>query len=73
MVKGWLKIKNAAEYADVSTNTLRTWLAKGLRHSRVGGVVLINKENLNQWIDSHAVDHGQLDEIVDEVMEGLSP
>ena len=70
--RAWLKTKSAAELADVSLRTMRSWLAAGLPHSRVaGGVVLIKREALDEWLENHAVDHSQTDKIVNEVLAGL--
>jgi hypothetical protein len=44
---GWLNINNAAEYADVSRDTMRAWLAEGLRHIRKGKMVRTKPG----WID----------------------
>ena len=51
----WLRITGGAEYVGVSTRTFRDWLYKlGLKHSRVGGVVLINRDDINEFIDAQA-------------------
>ena len=70
-MKGWFRIKSAAEYCDVSTKTFRGWLKQGLPHSRLERCVLINRTELDQWLERHAVDVNQVDEIVDRIMEGL--
>ncbi len=71
-MKGWMRPMTAANYADVSLRTMRNWLAAGLRHSRVNGVVLISKEHLDEWLETASCDPGGLGRMVDEVMRGLS-
>ena len=46
-MKGWLNINSASEYADVSRDTMRAWLAEGLRHVRKGKIVRTKPE----WVD----------------------
>ncbi|ADK85607.1 DNA binding domain protein, excisionase family [Desulfarculus baarsii DSM 2075] len=70
--RAWLRARSAAELADVSLRTMRSWLAAGLPHSRVaGGAVLIKREALDAWLAGHAVDHQRTDKIVNEVLAGL--
>lgn len=62
-MNGWSKIKSAARYAGVSERTLRTWLKKGLKHSRLPtGTVLIKYE----WIDEY------LEQFVDKKEDGVN-
>ncbi len=69
----WLRIKPAADYAGVSPRLLRQWLKEGLRHSRVGGAVLIRDSWIDAYIEGHEVQPNvvDIDGIVDEVLEGL--
>jgi len=69
-LQGWLKIKSAATYADISERTLRCWLIEGLRHVRKSGTVYIKPD----WVDEfllqfEAVD--TIDAVVDEVLESF--
>jgi hypothetical protein len=34
---GWLRIKSAAKYANVSVTTINTWFDLGLKRSKVKG------------------------------------
>jgi hypothetical protein len=43
--KGWLKVKSAAQWGDVSVKTIRAGLDQGLPHSRVGGLIQIKREH----------------------------
>lgn len=70
MEPGWLQPKRAAAYADVGERTMRRWLAAGLPHSRVGGVVLVKRAELDAWIRSHSSGL-DLDQLAGEVLAGL--
>ena len=69
---GWLKVKNAAKYADVSERTLRTWLKHGLRHSRLrSGMILIKVEWLDEFLEKFEVEDNNIGRIVEEVIRDL--
>jgi len=69
----WLKIKSAALRQDLSERKMRDLLKEGLRHSRLpSGTILIKDEWLDEYFGSYEVKENQIDNIVDEVMEGLS-
>ncbi len=36
---GWLRIKSAAKYADVSATTIREWNYRGLKRAKIKGIV----------------------------------
>ena len=68
----WFRIEESIEYAKVSKRTFRDWLYKlGLKHSRVGGVVLIKRDDIDHFIETHVQDTGETDRIVEEVMDSL--
>ena len=72
-MQGWAKIKQAAKYADISERTLRDWLKQGLKHSRLPtGTILIRYSDIDDWLESFAVNDDQVDRIVDEVCKDLS-
>jgi len=71
-MQGWAKIKRAAKYADISERTVRKWLNKGLKYSRLPtGTILIRYSDVDEFLESFAVDGDQVDRMVDEVMEGI--
>ena len=71
--RGWSKVKEAANYAGVSVRTLRDWLKNGLRHSRVSaGMILVSYAAIDEYLVGFEVNENHFDDIVDEVMEGLS-
>ena len=70
--RGWAKVKDAANYAGVSVRTLRDWLKNGLRHSRVSaGMILVSYAAIDKYLVDFEVNENRVDEIVDEVLEGL--
>ena len=73
-MRGWLKPKTAAEYADVSERTVRTWLkSEGLRSSRVGGSILIKVGWLEEFLEQREISPQRfIDQVVEEVCEGLT-
>jgi len=67
---GWLKVKNAAKYADVSERTLRSWLKCGLRHSRLeSGTILIFRNWVDQYLSGFECQENQVDNIVTEICD----
>lgn len=50
----WLRRDEAARHARVSLRTLVSWFALGLQAYRVGGVVLISRDELDTFILSHS-------------------
>ena len=68
-MQGWLKIKKAAEYSDISERTMRDWLKDGLKHSRLPtGTVLIKIAWLDDYLESFAGKEDQVDKIVNETL-----
>ena len=48
IMRGWLRVHEAAEYCGVSTRTIRDWMKmQGLVYSRVRATILISVQN---WI-----------------------
>ena len=53
----WLTVKEAAQYASLSTDTIYTACERGeLRHARVGGrrTIRLRPEWIDQWLERHA-------------------
>lgn len=67
-MRGWGKVKSAADYTGMSQRTVRTWLKRGLPHSKVGGTILIEYRQLDQWLRSFAVED-QVDQLVSEFLK----
>jgi len=66
---GWTKPKSGAKYSGVSERTFRCWLKTGLKHSRLpGGRILTRYAWIDEFLERYAVEDGEVDRIVDEVM-----
>jgi hypothetical protein len=71
---GWFRIKSAAKYADVSERTIREWIYRGLKRTKIKGIALIKVEWLDEWLEQFQVNPDQKTEIksiVNEVLKGL--
>jgi hypothetical protein len=66
MTAGWLQVKSAAAYADVCERTMRSWLKKGLRHSRLPSrTILVKAEWLDEFLENFEVDReNEADQII---------
>lgn len=72
MNQGWLNVKHAAAYADISERTLEKWIRAGLRVSRVSaGMRLIKREWLDDYLEGYADTENNVDKIVNDVMSEL--
>ena len=72
-LRGWLKVKEAAVYCDMSERTIRSWLKDGLRHSRLrSGTILIKVEWIDEFLERFEAQENEVDRIVDEVVRGLN-
>jgi excisionase family DNA binding protein len=70
-MRGWLKINSAAEYCDRSPRTMRKWLKKGLKHSRVGGSILIKVDDLDEYLERFSETSDKVNEMVDRVVQDV--
>lgn len=69
---GWAKIKPAAEYCGVSERLVRSWLKKGLRHTRLpSGTILIKFSHLDEFLEQYEVNSNETDQIVDKILLDL--
>lgn len=65
---GWAKIKAASQYAGVSPRTLRKWLKRGLKHSRLpSGTILIRYSAIDQFLVSYEAQDNEIDRIVERI------
>ncbi len=83
MVRGdiqpeWLSLRGLAEYAQVCERTLRSWIhspVDALPAVRVGGKILIRRQEFNVWLERHKITPlatDDVDAIVREVVEGVT-
>ena len=71
-MQGWLKIKQACKYCNMSERTLRSWLKSGLKHTRLpSGTILIKTTWIDEYLESYEVQENKVDEMVDELMRGV--
>jgi hypothetical protein len=48
-------------------------LKKGLKHSRLpSGTILVRFSDIDEFLESFAVNDDQVDEIVNEILEGIT-
>lgn len=55
LYKDWLTLEEAAQYADITTATLREWRSNGLPEAEVQGRIYIERDKLDSFIASHQV------------------
>ncbi len=57
MEKRLVGVKEAAEYLDISTNTLYTWVSqRRIPHIKVGRLVKFDLNKLDQYIELNTID-----------------
>ena len=72
-MRGWTKPKGAARYADVSVRTLRDWLKKGLRHTRLpSGTILIKFSWLDEYLSGYEVQDNEVQRVVNEIAKEMN-
>ena len=70
---GWVNVKNAAKYADVSERKMRDWLKEGLKHSRLpSGTIRIRYSDIDEYLEQFQVNDNLVDNVVDEIMNDLN-
>ena len=52
MKPAWLNITQSANYAGVNRDTMASWINEGLKHSRIGRLVRVKPENIDEFIQS---------------------
>ena len=67
---GWMKVKSAAAYADVSERTLREWLKCGLRFVKVRGCLRIKPAWIDEYMEQYEAG-ADLDRVVNDIMRAL--
>lgn len=45
-----MRIKDLLAKYGISRHTYYKWIEKGMPHSKVGGVVILNEAEVEQWI-----------------------
>lgn len=70
-MRGWLRPKDVCEYAGVGERTVWAWFKNGLPHSKIGGVTLVRREEVDRYLASFQVQENQVNKVVDEVMSSF--
>ncbi len=72
--KKWLTIKEAAEYATVSERTINSWRSDGLKSSKIGGVVKIQREWVDDFIGKKAEQNteSKIDKIANDTLRDMN-
>ena len=71
-VHEWTKIKPAAQYAGVSERTFRTWLNKGLKHTRLpSGTILIKYSWIDEFLEQFINQGNEIDRVANDIIKEL--
>jgi len=60
MIAGLLTLAEVATGFDVSTRTVRRWIAKGLPSKRVGRMIVIDEKDLVRFFRQHEEIRGEV-------------
>ena len=74
-MQGYVSIRDAADYASVSTRTVKRWVHAGLPvyQGCHRGKVLIKPSDIDTYLQRKTAPKVDLDTMVDEVLQGISP
>lgn len=73
IVPAYLDLPRLAEYSSLAVPTLRDHIRRGgLPHYKVGGKILVAKEEFDSWLKGFRVEREQeLNRVVDGILEDL--
>lgn len=73
MTQGYISIRGAADYASVSTRTIKRWVRAGLPIHQAchRGKVLIKPSDIDTYLQRKTAKTVDLDTMVNEVLRGL--
>ncbi|MDY6951018.1 MAG: hypothetical protein SWE60_05870 [Thermodesulfobacteriota bacterium] len=67
-IPGWMRVKSAGQYMNVSERSVRNYLKEGLRHARFRGSVFIKREWIDEFLEGFEVDHeNEADRLVEDI------
>ena len=70
VLEGWLSVKKAAKYADVSERTMREWLKDGLHCSRrTRKTIRIKCSDIDAYLERYMVSESKIDDVIDELLK----
>jgi hypothetical protein len=70
---GYLSLKHAAQWADVSQKTIQRWIASGLPvyQGIEGGKVLVKPSDIDQFLQKKQVPQVDIDAMVNETLKEM--
>lgn len=70
---GYLDLKTAAQWASVSTKTIKRWIASGLPvyQGSAGGKVLVKPQDIDQFLQRRQVPQVDVNALVDETLREM--
>lgn len=76
MMEGWGKSKQAAQYANITVRTLRSWFKQGLKYAMVSGrLILVKYSDIDDFLRSNVIEveseKKRIDKMVDELIRDV--
>jgi hypothetical protein len=54
VARGWRDIHEVAERRGYCLRTIRNWCRRGLRHAKIGGIIMIHDDDEDAFFNAHA-------------------
>jgi hypothetical protein len=71
-IRGWVKPRGAAEYADVSEEAIRAWMRSGLPYAPVSSrITLIRVSDIDNFIAARLRTRNDVDSQIDDVVSSI--
>jgi hypothetical protein len=71
-IRGWVKPRGAAEYADVSEDAIREWMRSGLPYAPVSSrITLIRVSDIDNFIAARLRTRNDVDSTIDDVVTSI--
>ncbi len=68
----WLRTQTAGDYCSSSRRKIYDWIKKrGLKSVKIGGIRLIKKEWLDEFLEAHLEDGNKVKQVIDGTMAGF--
>lgn len=72
VIRGWVKPRVAAKYADVSEEKIREWMRSGLPFSAVSDrISLIRISDIDKFLDSRLQTRNDLEDKVNDTVDSI--
>ena len=73
-MQGWASVKKAVKYADVSERTMRSWMKKGLKYSKLpSGMIRIQYSAIDEFLGRYQGDECSKNETIVERLPQVHP